>query len=429
MTQLQDSPAPAHSPGPASLESSSGGLLERGLLQAVVNTSMLLLEAQSLEAVAGQVVEQIAQELKADRGVIVRVLPPDPQDALGYFSLDYEWVAKGIVRQSDQPGLKVVGLTPYGEFAHIMLRGETFQIITDNLAHDKARAEQEQVGAQSQFGYPIMVDGKVWGFLGADDCQKPRVWSTTEIESMRLVASALASVVKREQLIQARIAAELQRETAVLEERNRIARDIHDTLAQGFTGVSVQLQALRSALQRGEHDRMMDHVDTASQLTRSSLAEARESVYMLRTEPIGSSQLIESLEALADQGLGTDAAEISFTLRGEPYNLDPDSENALLRIAQESLANVRKHAKATKCEIKLIYGTDAVTLTVRDNGAGFDPSGITAGLGLAGMRTRAQRLGATLLLGSAPGRGTEVVFTLVSKSNEQNTVPPRLSIE
>ncbi len=386
---------------------------QRDLLQAVVNTSMLLLDTQSLDAVADQVVAQIGQALKADRCGLARQLPPDAQDPHGYLSFDYEWVAQGIARQIDQPELKILGWSPYFEFAHPLFAGEPIQILTEQITHDKGRGEQELAGAVSQFQYPIMVDGKLWGTFGVDDCRQRRIWSPTEIESLRLVASALASVVKREQLIEARILAETQRETAVLEERNRIARDIHDTLAQGFTGVSVQLQAMRSALQRGEHDRVISHMDTASQLTRSSLAEARESVYMLRSEPLGSTGLIDSLEALAEQGLGTDSAELSFTLRGEPYNLDPDSENALLRIAQESLANVRKHAKATKCEIKLIYGTDAVTLTVRDNGAGFDPSGITAGLGLAGMRTRAQRLGATLLLGSAPGRGTEVVFTLV----------------
>ncbi len=389
--------------------------LQRDLLQAVVTTSLLLLDAQNLESVADKVVSQVGQALQVDRCALARCMPANANDINGYICFEYEWVAAGIARQTDQPELKTFGWSDYLDLMQPLLRGEPVQILTEQIAHDQGRIGQELTGSISQFQYPITVDGVLWGTLGADDCHHPRVWSPSEIESLRLVATALASVVKREQLIQARIAAELQRETAVLEERNRIARDIHDTLAQGFTGVAVQLQALRAALLRNDNSRAIHHADTASQLTRSSLAEARESVYMLRTEPLGSTKLIDSIEALTEQGLSPDqtkSAELSFALRGEPYTLDAECENALLRIAQESLANMRKHAKATQCEIKLIYSADAVTLTVRDNGIGFDPNSITAGLGLAGMRTRAERLNATLLIGSGPGRGTEVVFTL-----------------
>ncbi len=392
--------------------------LQRDLLQAVVTTSLLLLDSQNLESVADQVISQIGQALQVDRCALARCLPPDANDMHGYVCFEYEWVASGIARQTDRPELKTFGWSNYLDLMRPLIGGEPVQILTEQIARDQGRIDQELTGSISQFQYPIMVDAVLWGTLGADDCRQARIWSPSEIESLRLVATALASVVKREQLVKARIAAELQRETAILEERNRIARDIHDTLAQGFTGVAVQLQALRAALLRNDNNRAIHHADTASQLTRSSLAEARESVYMLRTEPLGSSKLIDSLEALAEQGLGSDtnvSAELSFTMLGEPHTLDTESENALLRIAQESIANMRKHAQATQCEIKLIYSADAVTLTVRDNGIGFDPSSTTAGLGLAGMRARAERLQATLLIGSARERGAEVVFTLAKR--------------
>jgi GAF domain-containing protein len=167
-------------------------------LAAVVAASELLLKAQSLKDVADAVVAKIGQALSADRCTIAVYLAPDENDPCGYFDFDYEWVNAGITRQTDLPGLKVFAMSLYPDFNQPLHRGEAVALITDNIENRQARDEQELTGAKSQFQYPIMVDGKLWGTLGADDCHHPRVWSPTEIDSLRLVASALASVVKRE---------------------------------------------------------------------------------------------------------------------------------------------------------------------------------------------------------------------------------------
>jgi signal transduction histidine kinase len=389
------------------------------LLAAVVSASELLLKAQSLRDVAHEVIAKIGQALAASRCVIGLYLAPDANDAYGYVDFEYEWVNTGIARQTDQPGLKVFGFSAYIDFLEPLLRGEAIALITDDIQNNEARIEQEQTGAKSQFMYPIMVDGKLWGVLGPDDCHHPRVWSPTEIDSLRLVASALSSVVKREQLLEARMEAERQRESArragqiaVVGERNRIAREIHDTLAQGFTGVIMQSQAAEDALLKQDAPATIHHLHRARYIAQTSLHDARRSVFALRPSVLNDQTLAQALAAQIKRMLADSAVAGSFEEHGSavaPSNL---VATELLRIAQEATTNVLRHADATKICVRLQWEANAVKLSIGDNGRGFDVKQEHPGFGLVSMRERADRMQAVLMIESNCGAGTAVSISV-----------------
>jgi signal transduction histidine kinase len=200
------------------------------------------------------------------------------------------------------------------------------------------------------------------------------------------------------------------REAATLEERTRVARDIHDTLAQGLTGIVVQLGAAQRALAVAP-DEVREHLVLAQRMARESLAEARRSVWNLRAPALDRGGLADALRSVAVRPLGSDVA-VTFEQAGEPWPLTTAIESTLLRVAQEALANVARHSQATEASMALIYMTDSVQLSVRDNGVGFDPAqgpekGITpgpwGGFGLLGMEERVSALGGTLTLTSQDG--------------------------
>ncbi|MEO7913704.1 MAG: sensor histidine kinase [Roseiflexaceae bacterium] len=202
------------------------------------------------------------------------------------------------------------------------------------------------------------------------------------------------------------------RESATLEERARLAREIHDTLAQGLTGIVVQLGAAQRALAT-ESEAADQHIELAQQMARESLSEARRSVWNLRAPALERGDLSDALRGLASRPIRPETTA-SFEQHGEPWSLPPGIESALLRVGQEALVNVAKHAGATQVWLSLEYTPDVVRLSISDDGVGFDelPAGVAApgpwgGFGLLGMRERLVALGGTLELTS--DRGAHVV--------------------
>jgi signal transduction histidine kinase len=193
------------------------------------------------------------------------------------------------------------------------------------------------------------------------------------------------------------------REAGVLDERQRMAREIHDTLAQGFTAIITQLQA---AEQSGE---WRAHVGTAARLARENLSEARRSVHALRPAQLENAALPDALAEIADGWTAAEGVQVELTTTGDVRSMHPEVEVALLRTAQEALANVAKHARASRVGLTLSYMEDLVTLDVRDDGVGFDPGVVKSdGYGLMTMRQRVSRLAGALAVESEPGGGTAV---------------------
>lgn len=200
------------------------------------------------------------------------------------------------------------------------------------------------------------------------------------------------------------------REAGVLDERRRMAREIHDTLAQGLTGIVTQLQAAEQAAARtpGEQPGWRRHVAAATQLARESLTEARRSVDALRPQPLEGCRLSEALSDVAQRWSALNGIPAQVTTTGTARPVDPEAEFALLRAAQEALANVARHAYATRVGLTISYMESEVALDVRDDGVGFDPAVRDRGFGLVAMRQRIAALSGTLQVESEPGGGTAI---------------------
>ncbi|HLK01399.1 MAG TPA: sensor histidine kinase [Streptosporangiaceae bacterium] len=213
------------------------------------------------------------------------------------------------------------------------------------------------------------------------------------------------------------------REAGILEERQRLAREIHDTLAQGLTGIIAQLEAAQLALARrtGHASEQERRIGNATRLARDSLAEARRSVQALRPAALDGARLPDALTSEAARWSVTSGVAAEVTTTGEPRPLHPEVEVTLLRVAQEALANTAKHARAAHAWVTLSYMGDVVTLDVRDDGIGFTSSPgaplsnaprPAGGFGLTAMRQRVQRLAGQLEIESEPGAGTAVSATV-----------------
>ena len=207
-----------------------------------------------------------------------------------------------------------------------------------------------------------------------------------------------------------RLAEAEARFAAVLQERNRIAREIHDTLAQGFVGVSVQLEIV-SRLLSSSLDAARGHLDEARLLVRDSLAEARRSIWELRSQSSESGDLAARLSQAANRAVGTRPVKVSVLVHGTNRELDRKMEDELLRIGQEAVANALRHAQPQRIEIELNFDPKKFCMTVTDDGCGFaaDPLLLPNGhYGLRGMRERAEQIDGTLIVESAVGKGTKV---------------------
>lgn len=206
-----------------------------------------------------------------------------------------------------------------------------------------------------------------------------------------------------------------ERAAGMLTERQRLAREIHDTLAQGFASVVVQLESAQVALD-GAAVGARAPVTRALAAARDGLAEARRVVWALRPAALEGRSLPQALARLGENA-GEDGTVTAVAVTGRERPLPVDAEVALLRAAQEALANVRRHAGASTVSVTLSYMEDLVVLDVRDDGCGFDPRTVRpvrpgGGAGLHGMRERVAELGGRLSVESAPGEGTAVVVEL-----------------
>jgi two-component system NarL family sensor kinase len=201
---------------------------------------------------------------------------------------------------------------------------------------------------------------------------------------------------------------------SILEERNRMAREIHDTLAQAFTGILAQVGAAKQVL-TDDLEATQAHLDLIKELARTGLVEARRSVVALRPQLLEEGSLQGALHRLVAH-LRTAAMDTTlyYEIEGTVYALPTEVESNLLRIGQEALTNATRHANADEIRVELAYDRDRVCLRVKDNGQGFGVGSIPAseGFGLLGMSERAERIGAQLTIQSQPGQGTEIIVTV-----------------
>jgi signal transduction histidine kinase len=232
-------------------------------------------------------------------------------------------------------------------------------------------------------------------------------WMVRIIEQSR----ARAETIEQLEATRAELA-EANREAGMLAERQRLATDIHDTLTQGFASIVMLIQAAEAEI-GADQAAARRHLGLAADTARENLAEARALVAALAPAQLGGGKLDDALHRLASQTAGQLSTGAAFHVGGSPRPLDTRAQVMLLRVCQEALANVRKHAGARQAWVRLSYGPADVRLEVGDDGAGFDPAAegageVGGGYGLRGMRARVDEAGGRLTVRSAPGEGTSV---------------------
>jgi nitrate/nitrite-specific signal transduction histidine kinase len=287
-------------------------------------------------------------------------------------------------------------------------------ILANDVSEDpRYRAVEALKDTRSELAVPVRMGNKVIGVLDIESTDVD-AFGEADLYTTQTLADQLAVAIDNARLY------EETRQIAVMEERNRMAREIHDTLAQGFSGIILQLEAAEQAMGSDE-PALQRHLNQARNLARKSLAEARRSVWNLRPQALEQKPLTEALKLEADRFSQTTGVSVKLNILGNKRDLPPEIEAGILRIFQESVTNVRKHAKATKVEVNLIFNDSTAELTVRDNGVGFKQKVAGDGeggkkksdtFGLISMRERARGFGGTFEVQSRAGKGTLVKIVI-----------------
>jgi signal transduction histidine kinase len=263
------------------------------------------------------------------------------------------------------------------------------------------------LGIRTGLIMPLTSGGQMHGLLAFyfyDECEFDP--ETLEIARALAIQAGIAIHLTR--------LARTAKQSAVLEERNRLAGEIHDSLAQIFAGISMQLFASMEGLGAEAND-SRGYIERATELAHFGLAEARRSALSLRSDIIEDSGLVYALQMLVERSNIAGRLRCNFSTKGfREETLSLTAEQGLLRIAQEAISNALRHAKPTVISVVLKGDLSLVTLEVRDNGTGIDRIRLESqdGLGIASMRDRAKHLDAQLDIRTAPGNGTTVTVRL-----------------
>jgi signal transduction histidine kinase len=279
-------------------------------------------------------------------------------------------------------------------------------VVCDDVERDPSidgelREYMMKRGCKKFLAIPMFVLGELRGFIGIQHVEQG-TYRAEEIELAQALAHHVIMATHETEL------GEQQRRAAVLEERTRMARDIHDTLAQGFTAIVVHLQAAEDATAKGLKKDAQKHLQTARDLARQSLAEARRSVHALRPQVLEDTFFWDALKRMIKKSSAGTALLTKFQMRGHPRDLPALWQQNLLHIGQEALTNTLKHARASRFVARLNLNKKELRLELEDDGEGFTPTDRHDGFGLIGMRERVEQMGGTLTVVSSPEQGTNV---------------------
>jgi len=254
-------------------------------------------------------------------------------------------------------------------------------------------------GLRYHASIPLYAHGKHMGVLNVASADW-RQLSPDDLQLLYTVGDMLGIAVERARLF------ERSAQVGAVEERNRLAREIHDTLAQGLTAVSLQLESADALLEAGaDPARVRQMVQQALALTRANLEEARRSVLDLRAAPLAGRTLVEALALLAEAA----SLPVDLLVTGGSQPLPPRVETGVYRLAQEAINNACRHAQASQIVVQLVATPQMVTLTVEDDGRGFDLADVSGSrFGLVGLNERVRLLNGRFHIESTPGKGTRI---------------------
>ncbi|HWI63909.1 MAG TPA: histidine kinase [Symbiobacteriaceae bacterium] len=362
-------------------------------------TEALTRKAHQLRAV-GQVGQQVAAVLEPEQLLhfVVRVLR-------GTFGYD---VAAALRRQGEHLVLAACAARNQEEVP----LGRVFP-----LGDTAGATLVPGLKAESELAVPMRIGDRMVGALVVQSL-RPDAFDAEDLFTVQTIAGQVAVALENARLFEAE---RHLRDLSIAEERNRMAREIHDTLAQGFMGIIMHLRAMQGA---GDQENARLHAAEAETLARESLQEARRSVWNLQPWRLEGKGLAEALSGELTGLQRWAALSAELTTAGDLKRIAPATEAALLRIAQEAFHNTMKYARASRVQVTLTEGDGAVTLTIADDGVGFDPVAVNAtaprpggGFGLPGMADRAHALGGTFTVDSAPGAGCRICVRVPSGRN------------
>ena len=244
----------------------------------------------------------------------------------------------------------------------------------------------------------------------------PSWWNMRHIISLAVAALALLLIA---QFFYLRVIH--WRMHAVMAERERLAHEMHDTIAQSFAGIAFQLEAIRNGLPE-ENQTVHQQLDLAREMVQHSHEEARRSIAMLRPESLTSAGILSALSSCAHRMVEGSVVEIEATSTGDPCEIPLRVKDTFFRIGQEAIANAVRHAKPTRLSLRLEYGRSSVQLEIEDNGIGFTPDPGHPGFGILGMRKRSENIAANLDIASTPGYGTQIIVRAAIPSRRTWTI-------
>jgi len=270
---------------------------------------------------------------------------------------------------------------------------------------------EDRATLRGVIGVPIRWRGEIVGVCVVFSRDPECAFGAEDAEMLEVFANHAAIAITNARLHEA--AEANARAEAAAAERNRLAREVHDTVAQGLVSILLQLRAARTALDDERVDAAADGIAEARGAAEAAFEETRRSVLGLAPSPLEGHTLEEALQLEIDWVNRTGVTDVRLVTAGEPAPLPSEHALTLFRIAQESLTNALRHAGAGSVRVGVVYGPEETTLLVQDDGAGFDPSAVDGDgarhrLGLSGMTERASLAGGTLEVESTPGWGTRV---------------------
>ena len=389
----------------------ASGRLARRHVEALTRTLDTLAMEPAPERLVSHILQAITGQFDAHSSSVWR------RDAVsGLVTFEFAFEGGKILAKTDTKfagmalGLPMEDRWPWPE---VFLTGKP-SVIDDirNVPPFPLRDRLLALGIVTVLLIPMSMAGRLEGAIGLRFDRK-RTFREEEIDLGQVLANQAMLAMHLN-----RLSVE-SRETAVIAERNRMARDIHDTLAQGFTGVILQLEAAKGAAANNDLPVLIKRIEQASDLARSSLGEARRSVQALRPRSLSDGTLFTALDGLLKRMSDGTSLTADFRIEGEPRLISADCEEALLRVTQESLTNTIKHARARNFQASLSFRPTDIQLRLVDDGRGFEVGKETDGFGLIGMKERVTQIGGQFSVHSQAGEGAEILVCLgaVKESN------------
>lgn len=274
---------------------------------------------------------------------------------------------------------------------------------------ESSRQFMHRLGIKTLLGVPLLLGSEIIGSFTVRFTAS-RQFQAEELELTQALAHQATLALQLTQL--SALAQHETQQAAILGERNRMARELHDTLAQTFTGIIMQLEATQEMIMPTTFEPAQKHLDRAGLLARQGLQEARRSVWSLRSEVLESGDLPTALLRIAQQMTDHTTIQTDVIVDGTPIDLSAALEDHLLRIGQEALTNALKHAESQKIQIRLRFADDSVQLQVVDDGRGFDPQQQWRGYGMTSMEERTRQIGGEFSLKSRIGQGTTIQVSI-----------------